>query len=104
MTTFYIMRHGETEWNVQKLMQGHEDSPLTAAGEAQIQERVQDFADVHFDQVFSSDLLRAQRTAELLTIERQLAINTTRLLRERTFGKYEGKTGEEFRAENKTLI
>jgi probable phosphoglycerate mutase len=32
-TTFYIVRHGETEWNAKKLMQGHADSPLTPQGE-----------------------------------------------------------------------
>ncbi len=41
---------------------------------------------------------------ELLTIDRKLAINTTRLLRERTFGRYEGKSRDIFRAENKKLI
>lgn len=103
-TTFYIVRHGETHWNVQKLLQGHGDSPLTESGKEQIQKRAQEFTNIHFDHVFSSDLLRAKHTAELLTIEKKLAINTTHLLRERSFGKYEGKPREVFQAENKELI
>ncbi|MFC0472483.1 histidine phosphatase family protein [Halalkalibacter kiskunsagensis] len=36
-TTLYIVRHGQTEWNVQKRMQGHKDSALTKLGESQAQ-------------------------------------------------------------------
>jgi broad specificity phosphatase PhoE len=104
MTTFYIVRHGETHWNVQKLLQGHADSPLTQAGREQAQALAAKFAPIQFDHVFSSDLLRAKHTAELLTIEKQLAINTTELLRERSFGKYEGKSREQFEAENRELV
>lgn len=101
---FYIVRHGETTWNVAKLLQGHQDSPLTDDGIIQVKELAQQFASVHFDHVFSSDLMRAKRTAELLTITKKLAINTTHLLRERSFGKYEGKPREVFQAENEELI
>lgn len=103
-TTFYIVRHGETEWNTKQLLQGHADSPLTKNGEEQVEKLAKRFAVLKFDYVFSSDLLRAKRTAELLTIEKKLAINTTQLLRERSFGKYEGKPREIFQAENKELI
>lgn len=92
--TFYIVRHGETEWNAQGLMQGHLDSPLTSTGEEQARELAQTLLAIHFDHVFSSDLLRARRTAELLVIDRKFALNTTQLLRERTFGKYEGMRGK----------
>lgn len=102
--TFFIVRHGETTWNVAKLLQGHQDSPLTDKGVMQVKELAQQFATIHFDHVFSSDLMRAKRTAELLTIAKQLAINTTHLLRERSFGKYEGKPREMFQAENEELI
>lgn len=103
-TTFYIIRHGETVWNTQGLMQGHQDSPLTPQGEEQVHELAQRLTHVHFDHVFSSDLLRAKRTAELLMIEKKLAVTTTHLLRERSFGKYEGTSRDIFRAENKELI
>ena len=103
-TTFYIVRHGETVWNREHRMQGQEDSPLTREGEQAISELGGVLKDIHFDYVFSSDLLRAKRTAELLTIERKLAVNTTHLLRERSFGKYEGRLSKEYLEENKKLL
>ncbi len=103
-TTFYIVRHGETQWNAQRRVQGHGDSPLTPQGEEAIKELAKVLGNIQFDHVYSSDLLRAKRTAELLVIDKKLAVNTTQLLRERTFGRYEGRLIEEFRAENKELL
>jgi len=93
--TFYIVRHGETEWNLQHITQGHKDSPLTENGIRQAQETANELKDINFDAIFSSDLGRTRRTAEILRLERQLAIQTSKALRERAFGTFEGKTGEE---------
>jgi broad specificity phosphatase PhoE len=90
-TTFYIVRHGQTEWNEQGLMQGNADSPLTEKGERQAQETSEKLKYINFDLVFSSDLLRAKRTAEIIALEHKLAVETTKLLRERNFGGYEGQ-------------
>lgn len=87
----YIARHGQTQWNVEKRIQGHGDSPLTDLGIQQAQELGKILSDVHFDAVFSSDLLRAKRTAGQIILERKLEVVTTELLRERAFGTYEGK-------------
>jgi probable phosphoglycerate mutase len=102
--TFYIVRHGETEWNVKKLLQGHGDSPLTSDGINQVSDLAKKLSNIHFDHVYSSDLMRARRTAKILNVERKLAINTTHLLRERAFGKYEGRRKEEFEEENRQLV
>src|SRR3989344_8168377 len=104
LTTFYLIRHGETEWNTKKLLQGHSDSPLTEEGKIKMLELAGKLAEIHFDHAFSSDLLRAKQTAEMLILNRQLAINTTRLLRERAYGQHEGRHRDEFRAKNKALI
>lgn len=101
---FYIVRHGETEWNVKRLLQGQGDSPLTAVGEEQIRELAKELSEIEFHQAFASDLLRAKRTAEILAIERELVVNTTHLLRERSFGKYEGRSRGEFEQENRELL
>lgn len=93
-TTFYIVRHGQTTWNVEGLMQGHTDSPLTEKGEQQAKETAEKLKHINFDLIFSSDLLRAKRTAEIISLERQLAVETTDLLRERSFGIYEGQPYE----------
>lgn len=94
LTTFYLFRHGQTEFNSQKRIQGHVDSPLTEEGILKIKQVAEKFRNVHFDQAFSSDLLRAKRTAEIIRLERKLEVQTTELLRERNFGAYEGKTQE----------
>jgi len=92
LTTFYIIRHGQTDWNVKKLIQGHTDIPLNSEGEKQAIQLSQKLSLVRFDKVFSSDLLRAHKTAEIALIEKNITIETTNLLRERCFGKIEGKT------------
>lgn len=89
--TFYLIRHGETDWNVKKIIQGHSDNPLNKIGEKQAKELVKKFKNIHFDAIFSSDLLRAKKTAEIIAQEKQLAVKTTQFLRERAFGKLEGK-------------
>ncbi len=88
--TLYIVRHGETVWNVQKLLQGQKDSRLTEKGIEQAQDLAKKFKTMSFDAIFSSDLLRAKRTAEILAVEHNLAIQTNKLLRERHFGRLEG--------------
>ncbi|HZD11310.1 MAG TPA: histidine phosphatase family protein, partial [Candidatus Binatia bacterium] len=100
----YVTRHGETEWNAQDILQGQLDSPLTAKGRQQAHELGKMLKDVPFDRVITSDLPRAERTAELAFVERQLAIATSELLRERNWGIYDGKKADFFRKEAKELI
>ena len=97
MNTIYVVRHGETEWNVKGLIQGQMDSPLTENGIKQAEQLSTELKDISFDEVFSSDLLRAKRTAEIITLERNLAIQAIKALREQSYGRYEGTSGEEFR-------
>lgn len=109
-TTFYLVRHGETEWNVKKIIQGQTDSSLTKTGTVQAKNLAKKLKRVYFDKIFSSDLFRAKRTAEIIAAEKRLAVVTTKLLRERAFGKYEGwpiekyyKNFEKYFVENKRL-
>lgn len=102
--TIYIVRHGETEHNVNHIIQGQTDSPLTEKGLKQAVEARELFKAIDFDAVFSSDLLRAQRTAEIIAAEKKLAVNTNQLLRERRFGKYESLPREAYLKENKRLF
>jgi broad specificity phosphatase PhoE len=102
--TFYIVRHGESEHNLNEIMQGHGDSPLTATGEKQAKVRAESLKDVAFDAVFSSDLLRAHATAKIIVAEKALEVNTKKILRERFFGSYEGRPISEFLEETKHLL
>lgn len=97
--TFYVVRHGQTEWNSQGRYQGQKDSPLTEKGIQQAKDVAGKLKHIKFDVIFSSDLLRAKRTAEFIALEHQLAVTTTEALRERNFGSVEGKTEAEIREE-----
>lgn len=100
----YLVRHGETEWNTQDILQGHLDSALTERGLAQARELVERFRDVEFAAIFSSDVTRAQRTAEIVALERKMAVGTSRLLRERNWGRYDGVAARRYREECRELI
>ncbi len=93
--TLYLVRHGQTQWNIDHIIQGHVDIPLTKAGEQEVREQRGRFKDILFSKIYSSDLIRAHRTAELLNLERRLAIQTTQAIRERNLGTYQGKSSEE---------
>lgn len=94
--SLYLMRHGETEWNVRNRIQGQLDSELTINGILESKKQAQKLRHIQFDAIFSSDLSRAARTAEILKLDRQLAVTTNKALRERTFGKYDGSFGEDY--------
>jgi len=89
--TFYIVRHGETDWNVKRIIQGQTDIDLTENGIMQAKQAAEKLKKIKFDEAFSSDLRRAKRTAEIITLEKKMAIKTTHLLREKYYGKHEGK-------------
>jgi len=89
--TLYIVRHGQTDWNIQGITQGETNIPLNSEGIKQARASRKNLKDIKFDAVFSSDLIRAKKTAEIITLEKQLAIETTHLLRERRYGKLDGK-------------
>ncbi|MGA2911094.1 MAG: histidine phosphatase family protein [Candidatus Levyibacteriota bacterium] len=95
--TIYLVRHGRTDWNDKKLVQGHIDIPLNSAGKTAAQELAQKLRKIKFDKVYSSDLLRAKQTAEIIALEHELEVETTKALRERTFGNLEGKSHDVFK-------
>lgn len=70
--TLYIFRHGETDSNAQKRMQGWLDVHLNANGVAQAQALAQKLADVRFDVVYSSPLSRALDTARAVARDQQI--------------------------------
>lgn len=105
LTTIYLVRHGETHANVDKIIDGQSvNAPLNANGETQAATLAAHLEDVQFDAAFSSDLLRAKRTAEVVVMQKQLALNTTELLRERNFAHQEGITYDMFEASNKDIL
>lgn len=97
-TRFIVVRHGETRWNVEHRVQGHENSPLTAHGLAQAEAIGQRLARERFDVLVASDLGRALQTAERIAAHCGLAVRADPRLRERSFGEGEGMTYDEIDA------
>lgn len=95
MTRFIAIRHGETQWNVETRIQGHGDSPLTAAGVRQAEAIAHRLAGESFDVLVSSDLGRAAGTARRISERCGIGLTTDSRLRERNFGVGEGLTYDE---------
>ncbi len=95
------MRHGETDWNAARRIQGSTDIPLNDTGRAQARETAAALAEQFAGQqplVVSSDLSRARETAEIIAAA--LGVAAPRLypqLRERPYGVAEGLTDTEYR-------
>jgi broad specificity phosphatase PhoE len=102
--TIYLVRHGETENNVNDIVQGHVDSPLTDKGIQDVKRLQRELKNIKFDAVFSSDIGRAVKTAQLVMAEKQLAVNTTHLLRERFYGDYEGHPAKKYYQDNEAMF
>lgn len=87
----YIIRHGETEWNVKKLLQGGSETVLNENGRRLAVLTGEAMKDIFFDRVYSSPLHRAMETAQLVVGDRDVEIIPESRIREISFGIYEGK-------------
>lgn len=94
-TTIYITRHGQTEWNVQKRMQGHQDSELTPLGVKQAEWLSRSMHQVELDAMYSSSSPRALRTAEIIREKRNLSITACNEFKEIGMGVWEGRDADE---------
>lgn len=84
----YLVRHGQTQWNLEKRLQGATDNVLNETGRRQAAELAQRLAGVPFDHIYSSGLRRAQETAT--AIAGATPVTALPALNERSFGKFEG--------------
>ena len=90
-TQLYLIRHGQTDWNLRAMLQGRTDIPLNETGRRQAMEARERLAGVHFDAVYSSPLRRAMDTAQLVSGWPGEKICPDERLTEIAFGPYEGK-------------
>lgn len=88
----YIIRHGETSWNIRKRLQGQRDIMLNENGIRLARETAKGMKDVEIDLVISSPLLRAKETAGIIMDKRELPMITDRRLTEMSFGDWEGES------------
>lgn len=86
----YIIRHGQTDWNVQRKMQGVTDIELNETGMSQAEEARKKINELDIDLILSSPLKRAKKTAEILNKDKKLEIIYDESFIERNFGNYEG--------------
>jgi broad specificity phosphatase PhoE len=90
-----LVRHGESEWNAEGRWQGHADPPLTRLGEAQAESAVLPFP---VSEIWSSPLVRARRTAEIIGDVIGIEARVDARLQERDAGDWTGLTRAEIDA------
>jgi len=90
-----VIRHGETDWNVERRIQGQTDIPLNETGRAQALAMAFNSTHFRFSTVYSSDLSRASQTADALAQREGLKVKTLPELRERHYGIFQGVVKDE---------
>jgi probable phosphoglycerate mutase len=96
-TRLCLVRHGETEWNAARRIQGQTDIDLNACGRRQAEAAGRWLAVADIDVLYSSDLRRAWQTAQVIGGTLGLAPLAEPALRERRYGVFEGLTYEELK-------
>ena len=98
MSMWYLVRHGQTDWNADGRLQGQADPPLNAAGREQARAVAERLTAVSFAAAYASDLRRVADTAAAVMQGRQPPVTTLAELREKQFGEWEGITFQEAEA------
>jgi len=96
-TTFYFVRHGESEGNAAGRFTGQTDSPLTQRGRQQAQAIADELSKIKFDRIVSSDLSRTRDTAQAIAKRHSLRVEVFPELREIDVGERTGKPFDEVR-------
>ena len=101
MTEFWLIRHGQTDWNLLGKWQGQSpDAPsLNETGRAQALALRDQMAGVEFSAIYSSDLLRARQTAELIAEPLDLTVTLDPRLREMDLGAWEGMLSSDIKSQ-----
>jgi probable phosphoglycerate mutase len=94
-TRICFVRHGETDWNIERRIQGHIDIPLNRKGRAQALAMGYNAVHHRFSALYSSDLTRAMETAHAISELEGLEVRPLPQLRERHYGIFQGITSAE---------
>ena len=94
-TRIFLVRHGQTEWNVQRRLQGHQNSPLTAAVKNQAQNIRHALQKISFHRAYVSPLRRARQTLDIIVAGKNIKVMQAEGLKEIRLGVWEGKTREQ---------
>ena len=93
------IRHGQTQWNIEGRIQGQSDVELNDAGLAQARKAGERLAREPVDIIYTSDLSRARKTAEIINTHHGVVLVETPALREVSFGIFEGHVRAEVHAQ-----
>jgi len=100
----YLLRHGQTDWNLENRIQGHLDMPLNETGRKEAETCRTQLASVKIDQIIASDLLRAKETARIINEVLSLPISFDSRLRELNMGDLQGMVAKEIPNESWDLL
>lgn len=95
MLEIIFIRHGETDWNAGRRIMGPSPVPLNDRGISQIQRLKDLFSEVSFDAIYTSPLVRATQSAEILQEGRDISLHKTEQLTEINYGPWVGQTFDE---------
>jgi probable phosphoglycerate mutase len=99
ITRFGLIRHAQTQWNLEKKIQGHGDSPLTAEGKSQAARWGRILNQFSWDRILASDTGRALETAKMINGFLKIWLKTDSRIREQDWGRWAGKTISQIDAE-----
>ncbi len=91
----YLLRHGETDWNKARKIQGCTDIPLNDYGRELARKTGEGMNDIPIDLVITSPLIRAKETAQLVMAGRDVSFWEDARIQEMNFGEYEGRPSDE---------
>lgn len=101
-THFWLIRHGETDWNRDKRYQGSSDQPLNDVGRAQAASLVARLEQIEYQAAYASDLSRVRETAQI-ALRSTDTVSFDARLRELSFGVFEGLTLEQIKKDHAEL-
>lgn len=90
-----VTRHGQTDWNIERKVQGSADNPLNSEGINQANQAREVIKNTDIDLIICSTLMRAKQTAEILNKDRDIRIIYDSRIAERNYGEYEGRKSAE---------
>jgi probable phosphoglycerate mutase len=108
MMEILLIRHGETDWNAERRLQGHLDIELNSTGVRQAMMLAEALREEQLDAIYASDLRRARQTAQAIAATRNAGVQIEPDLRERCYGAFEGlrhaEIGERFPQAHQAML